>query len=229
MQEYDSPVKNISLHDYELANQLVCSSVKWFNNGDDRFHSIRPSLQPFLGRHFVSHGQMSYDGKFWIPDGHAEVKCGLRNEGEHGTGGRSKCILELESALGIANVDLWNMRSTSTYLLARHQMVRIFGVSAYEGLLTKYTSNADPSELPYARLPCWGGGSASERGRRNLSRQGSFGHTTGTCNRRRVMCPRIPYNPRRTSRSFNRRTAASSPRTGPICLATPSQRDRCSW
>jgi len=107
MQEYNSPINlnEISRTDYELANRLVCSSVKYFEKQEHRFCDIRPCLYPYLGQYFASQARLYSAERTWTPDGHARVKCGLYAAGEPGYQWMTKLILEIKNGIGIGGSD----------------------------------------------------------------------------------------------------------------------------
>ena len=134
MQAYNSPIKvdTITSHDYTLANQLVSSSVKYFPKERDRFRVIRPYLKRYLGEHFVAQGKILSPNKNWTPDGHANVKCGLYDEGESGYDWMTKLILEINNGFGVGNSDPVEQAQRDYVLVCTSPDGTDYGAAAYQ-------------------------------------------------------------------------------------------------
>jgi hypothetical protein len=107
MQEYKSPVypHQIDPLDYAHAKLFVCSSVEYFKDEDARFDAIKPSLQYFFGETFQFQGRMNSDERYWVPNGHAPVTCGLYKSSEPGYRWMVACVNELKNGIGVGNSD----------------------------------------------------------------------------------------------------------------------------
>jgi hypothetical protein len=107
MQEYKSPVypHQIDPLDYTHANQFVRSSVEYFKDEGARLYAIRPPLQYFFGETFRFHGAMQSYERYWVPDGHAPVTCGLYKSSEPGHGWMVTCINQLKNGIGMGDSD----------------------------------------------------------------------------------------------------------------------------
>jgi hypothetical protein len=104
LQEYNSPINlnEITPLDYDLANQLISSSVQYFNEEDDRLLAIEPCLQEYLGQ---IRGMKYSTGRNWTLDGYAPVECGLYRQGEPGYRWMTKLILEVNNGIGLGGAD----------------------------------------------------------------------------------------------------------------------------
>ena len=140
MQAYNSPIKvdEITPHDYDLANLLVCSSVKYFRTESDRFLAIIPRLQPYLGKYFVRQGRIESFDKRWTPAGHATVECGLYKEGEMGHKWMHKLILEFKNGVVISDSDVVEQAQRGYALVCTSPYGTDYGASAYPSLLTNF-------------------------------------------------------------------------------------------
>lgn len=134
MQAYNSPIEvdEITSLDCELANHLVCSSVKYFPEEDDRCRAILPCLEPYFGKHFIAHGRISSPHKHWIPGGHAKVECGLYKKGELGRKWMNKLILEIKNGIGIGDSDAVEQAQRDYVLVCTSPDGTDSGLSAYQ-------------------------------------------------------------------------------------------------